>query len=169
MTPLTGGPRDKNAPAIDSAKTTPYNGQINFSGNEIKMKFDEYIRLNKPNDNIIVLPQMEVAPTITAKNKKLSILFNEPLQENTTYTITFNGAVQDITEKNDSVFQYVFSTGDYIDSLSVRGVVKDAFTNKPVKGALVGLYPKDLEANFDSIPLKFRPTYLGQTNEGGRF
>lgn len=169
ITPLTGGPKDEYAPAIDSAKTTPYNGQLNYRDNEIRMKFDEYIKLNKPQDNIIIIPQQENDPDFYVKNKKLRITLNDDLMENTTYTITFNGAVQDINERNDSVFQYVFSTGDYIDSLSVRGIVRDAFTNKPEKQMLVGLYPKSYEAHFDSIPFKFKPMYLGQTEANGKF
>lgn len=169
VSPLDGGPKDIFAPSIDSAKSFPSNGQINFDGNQVELKFNEYIRLNKPSENILIIPQMENAPTIEAKNKKLIISFNEELAENTTYTITFNGAVQDITEKNDSVFQYVFSTGNYIDSLQVRGIIKDAFTNKPIEGMLVGLYPKTLETNFDSIPIKFKPTYLVQSDKAGKF
>ncbi|MFT4601568.1 MAG: hypothetical protein ACI857_001749 [Arenicella sp.] len=167
--PLSGGPKDTYAPAIDSAKTFPSNGQLNFTGNEIEMKFKEYIKLNKPNDNIIITPQQENAPEITSKNKKLSIKFADELKENTTYTITFNGAVQDITERNDSVFQYVFSTGDYIDSLKVSGKVIDAFKNKGEKGLLVGLYPYETDVEFDSIPFKVKPTYLAQTDENGLF
>ena len=167
--PLTGGPKDQYAPAIDSAKTSPYNGQINFADDKVIMKFNEYIKLNNPNDNILIIPQMNEKPTIMAKNKRLVITFNEPLQDNTTYTITFNNAIQDITESNDSVFQYVFSTGNYIDSLQIVGNVRDAFTNQLQKEMLVALYPKSLDANFDSIPLKFKPTYLCQTNAGGKF
>lgn len=167
--PLTGGPRDTYAPTIDSAKTYPYNGQTNFADQQVKMKFNEYIKLNNPLDNILIIPQMETKPTIEAKNKRLTITFNEPLQENTTYSITFNHAIQDITESNDSVFQYVFSTGNYIDSLQITGKVKDAFTNQDQKEMLVALYPKTLEANFDSIPLKFKPTYLTQTDATGNF
>lgn len=168
-TPLTGGPKDVWAPAIDSAKTYPANGQINFDGNEVSIKFNEYIRLNNPTENIIIIPQQTEAPTIMAKNKRLNIKFNEPLTENTTYTITFNNAIQDITEKNDSVFQFVFSTGNYIDSLQVFGSVKDAFTNQAAAEMLVGLYPKNVESNFDSIPFKYKPTYLSQTNDNGLF
>ena len=167
--PLSGGPKDTYAPEIDSAKTFPSNGELNFTGNEIEMKFREYIKLNKPNDNIIITPQQITAPVITSKNKKLSIKFADELEENTTYTITFNGAVQDITERNDSVFQYVFSTGDYIDSLQVRGKVIDAFKNKGEKGLLVGLYPYETDVEFDSIPFNVKPTYLAQTDENGLF
>lgn len=167
--PLTGGEKDEYAPAIDSAKTYPINGQINFSGREINIKFNEYIQLNKPTENILIIPRQETPAIITSKNKKLKIEFQDELLPNTTYNITFNRAIQDITERNDSVFQYVFSTGDYIDSLSISGLVKESFTNIPLKEVVVGLYPKSVAANFDSIPYKFEPTYLGITDKSGRF
>jgi hypothetical protein len=131
---LTGGANDDYAPQIDSAKSFPYNGQTNFEGDRVVLKFEEYITLVKPNDNILITPRPEVAPIISAHNKTLEIQFVTPLQENTTYTINFNRAIADITEKNDSIFQYVFSTGNYIDSLSISGNVKDAFTNKGCDG-----------------------------------
>ena len=169
ITPLQGGPKDIHAPAIDSAKSYPLSGQINFNEQEVKLRFNEFIQLNNPKENIIFSPQQKEDPTITYKNKKLSILFNDELKANTTYTITFNGAIQDITEKNDSVFQYVFSTGDYIDSLQFKGKVLDAFTNRPINQMLVGLYPADVPSNFDSIPFNIKPTYLGQTDKSGNF
>ena len=166
---LTGGPDDETAPVIDSAKTFPYNGQTNFSGDAVHIKFNEYIILVKPNDNIIITPRPTVAPTITSRNKTLDISFNEPLLENTTYTISFNRAISDLTEKNDSVFQYVFSTGNYIDSLSLSGIVTDGFTNKGAANFLIALYPESTEAEFDSVPYKFKPVYISQTNKEGRF
>jgi hypothetical protein len=169
INPLSGGPQDIYAPAIDSAKTSPSNGQTNFSSNEVRMRFDEFIKLNNPKENILIIPQQNETPEIIAKNKNLNIIFKDELIKNTTYTITFNGAIQDITEKNDSVFQYVFSTGSYIDSLSVNGKVQDAFTNVPEKQVLVGLYPKGLQANFDSIPYKYKPMYLAQSDAQGMF
>jgi hypothetical protein len=169
ISPLQGGPKDVYAPAIDSAKSIPLSGQINFDQQEVKLRFNEYIQLNNPKENIIFSPQQVIAPTVSSKNKKLNILFNDELEANTTYTITFNGAIQDITEKNDSVFQYVFSTGDYIDSLQIKGKVIDAFTNRPLDGMLVGLYPVDVPSNFDSIPFNIKPTYLGQSDNSGDF
>lgn len=163
---LTGGPKDTYAPSIDSAKTSPYNGQINFTGNKVEMKFNEFISLNKPLQNILVTPQPITNPIITANKKKLTIEFLEPLLENTTYTITFNKAIQDITERNDSVFQYVFSTGDFIDSLQIQGNVIDAFTNLGMTDYLVGLYPADLTDDFDSIPYNNKPMYLAQSSKG---
>lgn len=166
---LEGGAKDNYAPRIDSAGTYPLNGQTNFTGNEVVLKFSEYIALNNTSENILITPQLKTKPTYSVKNKKLTITFNEPLEENTTYSINFNHAITDITEKNDSVFQYVFSTGDFIDSLSVFGNVKDAFTNKPAESFLVGLFSANTETNVDSIPFLDLPLYITQTNKNGDF
>ncbi len=171
VVPLTGGEKDIYAPTIDSSKTFPLSGTTNFKGDEIKIKFNEYIKLKNPSDNIIITPQLKEKPTISVKNKTFKLKFNEPLEPNTTYVINFNGAIQDITEKNDSIFQYVFSTGNYIDSLSISGLVTDAYTNLPLKKVLIAVYPvqncKDVP--FDSIPYKIKPTYLSQTNTNGQY
>lgn len=169
ISPLVGGDKDVYAPTIDSLKTYPINGALNFSGNEIVIKFNEYIKLDNVNDNIIITPQLTEKPTIFAKNKTFSLIFNENLQENTTYVINFNGAIQDFTEKNDSIFQYVFSTGNYIDSLSISGNVKDSYINKPVDNCLIAIYPATNDIQFDSIPYKLKPTYIGQTNKLGDY
>ena len=169
INPLSGGEQDTSAPKIDSAKTTPHNGQLNFTDDEVTIYFDEFISLSNPNDNIIITPQQKVRPEVSSKNKRLRIKFMEPLQENTTYSIAFNRAITDITEKNDSIFQFVFSTGDYIDSLSVSGKLTDGFTNEAEKEFLVALYPADSAYSFDSIAYKIKPTYISQSDESGRF
>ncbi|MFT5823110.1 MAG: hypothetical protein ACI8ZM_004370 [Crocinitomix sp.] len=169
INPLQGGEKDAFAPSIDSAGTYPQNGQTNFEGNEIIIKFQEYIALNNPNDNIIITPQLKNKPDISVKNKKLKIVFNDTLQENTTYTISFNHAITDITEKNDSIFQYVFSTGDYIDSLTLRGKITDGYTNKGAEGYLVGLYNAESAFQYDSIPFNERPIYITQSDRTGNF
>jgi uncharacterized protein (DUF2141 family) len=169
VTPLTGGPKDIYAPTIDSAKTFPYNGQLNYNSKMIELKFNEFIQLKKPNENILIIPQQAERPIITSKNKKLSIELIDNLLPNTTYNVTFNNAVQDLSERNDSVFQFVFSTGDYIDSLQISGNVSDAFTNRALDGMLIGLYPDSIVTQFDSIPFKKRPTYLVQSDSKGDF
>lgn len=169
INPLQGGEEDGFAPKIDSLGTKPYSGQTNFTGNEIVIKFNEFIALNNPSDNIVITPQLKNQPDIEVKNKKLTLTFNDTLLENTTYTVSFNHAVTDITEKNDSIFQFVFSTGDYIDSLSISGQVTDAFTNQPNEGFLVGLYSVEATTPFDSIPMNDQPIYIAQTNRNGQF
>lgn len=169
INPLTGGENDQNAPKIDSTKTVPRNGQLNFTEQEVNIRFDEFISLSNPNENIILTPQQKTKPEITSKNKNLRIKFQEPLLPNTTYSIAFNRAITDITEQNDSIFQYVFSTGDYIDSLSIQGKLTDGFTNEGKEGFLVALYPADSAYIADSIAYKIKPTYIAQSDKRGVF
>lgn len=169
INPLQGGQKDSFAPRIDSVGTYPVNGQTNFTGQIVELKFSEYIALNNPTENILITPQLITKPTYRVKNKKLIIAFVDTLSANTTYTISFNHAITDITEKNDSVFQFVFSTGDYIDSLTLSGVVRDAFTNKPAENYLIGLYATSTNTPLDSVPFVDMPVYIAQTNTAGLF
>lgn len=169
INPLQGGPKDTFAPQIDTAHSYPKNGTINFHDDYISLKYREYISLNKPTENIIITPQQKIAPEVEVKNKKLKLTFKEPLSPNTTYTINFNRAVTDITEKNDSIFQVVFSTGTFIDSSKIAGQIKLSRTNRPASNFMVGLYPKVDTIQFDSIPYLIKPFYMSQTNEQGQF
>jgi len=166
---LTGGKTDNYAPAIDSIRSYPKNGALNYSESIVILKFNEYIKLNKASENIVITPQPKIKPTYSVKNKTFELIFNDSLLDNTTYVINFNSAIQDITERNDSVFQYVFSTGNYIDSLSISGIVKDSYTNKAVEKCFIAIYPFKADVNFDSIPYHTKPTYLGQTNKFGQY
>jgi len=62
-------------------------------------------------------------------------------------------------------YQYVFSTGNYIDTLTLKGVFKNAFTLKPEVGVLVMLY----DLNDDSLPYKKTPFYISKTDALGKF
>ena len=169
INPITGGERDKTAPQIDSAKTFPLNGTVNFTGNEIKLTFDEYITLKNPSSNILITPQLKVQPDIKTKNKTFKLKFNEILSPNTTYSISFNRAIADYAEGNDSVFQYVFSTGSFIDSLRISGKVTDSYTNKPIKDLVVGLYPESDTMDYKSIAKLSKPLYLTVTDIEGNY
>lgn len=126
--PITGGDDDHIPPKIIKEKSTP-NYQKNFASRKIILHFDEWVKLDNPTANIIVSPTTEYPLNYTLKGKTLIVKLNEKetLKENTTYSIQFGDAIQDITANNKaSTIKYVFSTGDYIDSLMIRGIVKDA-------------------------------------------
>jgi len=59
-------------------------------------------------------------------------------------------------------YRYVFSTGDYIDSLNVNGYIKDALNRKPDEYVSVLLYEID-SAFTDSIIYKEKPKYITNT------
>jgi hypothetical protein len=134
---ISGGDQDTAPPR--PVKTVPENEAVNFNGNTFSVTFDEYVRLNKPAESIIIVPP-HVKPTATIKKKTLAVTWEGALQENTTYALYLNKAVKDITEGNDSVMQFVFSTGTMIDTLSYSCVLHDAYTGKPLKDHLIGAF-----------------------------
>lgn len=160
----TGGPKDTTPPRM--AKATPENYSTNFKASDIGIYFDEYIQLKDIEGQLIISPPLEKMPDIKLKGKGFQLHINEQLKENTTYTINFSNAIGDLTENNIiEDFQYVFSTGSYIDSLYITGKVKNAKSHLPEKNVLVMLY----ENTSDSVPYKERPLYFGKTKENGEF
>ena len=98
----------------------PSNFSTNFEAKEIVLQFNEYFVLDKPLKNIIITPVPSQSPSYRIKGKKLIIGLEGELKDSTTYTINFGDAIKDITEGNVTKnFNYVFSTGSYIDSLSL--------------------------------------------------
>lgn len=161
----SGGKKDTVPPKV--VKYTPDSAQLNFNSKKIELDFNEFIQLKDLNTQLIISPPMEKTPDIKMKNKSVIIdLGDEKLKPNTTYSISFGTALQDLNEGNPiDNFKYIFSTGDYIDSLAVTGKVQAAFDHKTEKGVLVMLY-SDLS---DSIVYRKPPDYFGKTKEDGTF
>ncbi len=156
-----GGPIDEEPPKF--VKANPENYSIKFDDDEIRIYFDEYIKLEKPQQQIIISPPMDPKPNImplgTAR-KDIKIEIFDTLEENTTYAINFGKSIVDNNESNPyNYFKYVFSTGDYIDSLMVKGTVKDAKLKAPTAPVTVMLYEVDSTFS-DSIVYKRTPRYV---------
>lgn len=164
---LSGGVRDTTPPKLVEA--IPANKTVNFNSDQIVLKFDEHIKLADLPNQLIISPKLGFDPDISTDGKKLIINFNkQTLLPNTTYRFYFGKAIIDMTEANPlENFEYVFSTGNTIDSLRVRGVVLNAFNNKPEKDIIIGLYNK--EEDVDSLPYKKTPNYITRTSESGEF
>ncbi len=161
----TGGPRDKDPPRV--LESIPTNYSTHFEAKKIQITFDEYIVLDNVNQELIVSPPMEEQPEVKLKKKTLIIEFEEELKENTTYTFNFGNAIIDLHEGNKlQNFEYVFSTGDILDSMSVKGNLRYAETlEKPEEAISIMLYT-DLR---DSVPLTEIPLYVGRSNDSGVF
>ncbi|MFK7811647.1 MAG: Ig-like domain-containing protein [Maribacter sp.] len=161
---LTGGPKDEEPPVL--IKAEPENLTINFKGNRIRLTFDEYIKLKDLQDQLIVSPPLKYIPEITPQGgvqKYVEIKIKDTLLPNTTYTLNFGESIQDNNEGNPIPFlTYVFSTGDYIDSLEVFGVVKNAFKKETDEFVSVMLYEIDT-AYTDSTIYKKPPNYITNT------
>lgn len=160
----TGGPKDITPPVL--VKTEPDSMTVNFKAKRIRLYFDEFIKLEDIQNQLIVSPPLKYQPEIKPQGtagKYLELKFKDTLRENTTYTINFGQSVQDNNEGNPSSFlTYVFSTGDYIDSLTVAGVVKDAYKRKPDPFISVMLYEIDT-AYTDSTIFQRPPNYITNT------
>ena len=164
IVPLTGGDKDMDAPK--ELESSPTNGAVGFTNESITIQFDEYIKLTNVSSQLIVSPLMETPPEILVKGKKLVIKLKSELNTNTTYSLNFGNAISDITENNIFPnYKYVFSTGDYIDSLSYSGTVINAFDQAVQENIYVLLY----DQFEDSVPLKELPRYVALTNKKGEF
>lgn len=162
----TGGPQDVLPPEYISG--SPENRSVSFSGKQIDINFNEYIQLKDQNREVIISPPMKKKPLVRVRQKSIRITFNEDLLPSTTYTVNFGKSISDLNEGNILPdFEYVFSTGNTIDSLSVTGKVVDAFTHEPEKETpmLVMLY----ENLSDSAPLIEIPRYYTRSNQFGLF
>ena len=161
---LSGGEKDTEPPKI--LESTPPNFSTNFSGKTIEIKFDEYFELRNVRQKLVVSPPMKEKPEFKIKGKTLEIKLIDSLQPNRTYAINFGDALVDMHEANPlENFQFVFSTGNEIDSLMMSGTVLQISDQKPGEEVVVMLYA-DLQ---DSIPITDLPLYLAKTNKEGKF
>lgn len=164
-----GGPKDEQPPQIIRYEPDIYSTR--FTGDRFKIDFDEFIQLDKLNQQLLISPPMDELPDFKAKGKSLLVKFNEELKENTTYTLFFGDAIVDITEKNPlKENSYVFSTGDKVDSMSMKGTVLQAIDLQAAEDVFVMLYKNNNDTlPVDSLPLTVKPFYLSKTDKNGKF
>ena len=166
---ITGGLKDTIAPKI--INSNPENFKTNFNGKEIKINFNELIKVKDINKQLVISPPMKKAPIIIPQgsaSKFISIKILDSLQENTTYSFNFGQSITDNNEGNPySQFKYVFSTGSYIDSLSIIGKIKDAYNQKADNFVSLQLY--NAETFTDSTVFKEAPIYVTNTLDSLKF
>lgn len=161
----TGGPKDSIPPVLVNA--SPKLNSTNFDSEEIRLTFDEWIKLDKVQDQLIISPPLEKSSyeikPLSGVTKKVFLKFLDSLAPETTYTINFGNSIQDNNENNPlTFFSYTFSTGETIDSLYVRGNTKDAFSQESDEFISLQLYRVDSLFK-DSIIFKDKPTYISNT------
>jgi hypothetical protein len=161
----TGGPQDEDPPKV--VKAIPQNYSANFKAKRIEITFDEYLDMGNFTQELVVSPPMETQPEVRMRRKTLIIEFEEALKEDVTYTFNFGEGIKDLNERNVLLnYEYVFSTGPTLDSLSVKGTLKNAFDlTIPESPINVMLYTELA----DTMPLKQIPYYVGRTDKEGNF
>ena len=159
-----GGPYDETPPKF--VRATPEPNATNNKRKKISIEFDEYIKLDKASEKVIISPPQNEAPEVKVSGHRVLVEFFDTLRENTTYTIDFGDAIVDNNEDNPlGNFAYAFSTGEHIDTMEVSGTVLSADNLEPVKGIQVGLH-KNLE---DSAFLKLPFDRISRTDSRGHF
>ena len=167
-----GGPKDEDAPLFVTANP-PYE-TINFDKNEINIYFNEYIKLKDLSKQLIISPPLnpENPPLISPQgspSKYINIQILDTLLENSTYIFDFGNSVQDNNESNTlERFKYVFSTGAYIDSLTLSGSVKNSFKSESVENIKLLLYRLD-SAYTDSAVYNRKPDYVTSTLDSSNY
>lgn len=164
IVPPSGGPRDSLPPVL--LQVTPADSSLHFKSKKVTFIFDEYVELDNVNDKLIVSPTLKRPPVVLAKLHTVTLEIKDTLKPNTTYTFNFADAIRDINERNIAAdFQYVVSTGDYLDSLQVSGHLIDAENGRVDSNVAVMLY-RELS---DSIVSKEKPVYYAKTKGDGSF
>ncbi len=160
---ISGGPLDTLPPVV--LKSNPKNYSTHFDKQEILIDFDEFIKLKNVNQNLIISPPMENTPDISPMGnakKTMTVKIKDTLKENTTYSFNFGDAIIDNNEGNPlKQFKYVFSTGSYIDSLTLSGTIKSAHQLKTDNFVNVMLY--DAKTFQDSTVYRDKPLYITNT------
>jgi hypothetical protein len=147
-------------------KTQPEQGALNFNKKRVSIYFDEYVQLKEADKHFLMSPPPEKRPSLNIRGKRVQVDFNSPLRDSTTYLLDFGTAIVDNNEGNPyKPYRFSFSTGAWLDTLSVEGLALDAYTDQPASNVLVYLY-ENME---DSVVLKQRPDNIARPNDKGVF
>jgi hypothetical protein len=159
-----GGPYDEEPPKF--VRSTPKPFAINSKERKVTIEFDEFIKLEKAAEKVVVSPPQLEQPEIKASGRKVVVGLVDSLRPNTTYTIDFADAIVDNNEGNPlGNYAFTFSTGTTIDTMEVSGTVLSASDLEPVKNIQVGLH-SDLS---DSVFMKKPFDRVSRTDSRGHF
>jgi uncharacterized protein (DUF2141 family) len=160
----TGGPVDEKPPVI--LRAYPDNYTRNFKNQIIEIQFNEFVKLKDLQKQLVISPPLKTRPIISPQGspaKKITIEITDTLLDNTTYMLNFGESIVDNNEENPYPFyKYVFSTGNVIDSLTLKGKITDALNFKAEEFVNVLLYELNEEYT-DSIIYKESPRYVLNT------
>ena len=163
-----GGPRDEQPPTVLGTK--PQNEGRNFADRQFSIAFDEYIVVKDADNNVLISPPMREKPEFTTKGKRLVVKINDTLQPNTTYLFQFKDAIVDFTEGNAlPSFEYVFSTGDKMDTLMLAGRVLGAHDGKPWKETVTVMAYKAEHVVSDTVAATEQPDFITRCDKDGVF
>lgn len=165
----TGGEKDTLSPYIIASVPLPL--AKNYQGTKLYLVFNEWIKEKELFTELLISPPVNYKHKI--KKNILEITFTEKLKPNTTYSFNFRQGIGDLSEGNVAITDTVskqlpriaFSTGDKLDTLMLKGNVKDLFSGKIPKESIVNLYTNNDTLNIE----KQSPTYFTLVDGKGDF
>ena len=164
MIPPQGGPKDSLPPQL--IKASPGDSTRNFTGSRITFSFNEFVDLQNIQENLLVSPSPQKKPAVDFKLNTVTVRINDSLESNTTYSLNFGNAIKDYSEGNViKGFTYIFSTGNYIDSLELHGKIVLAETGKTDSTLIVILHTNA----GDSAVVNENPRYISKPDGKGNF
>ncbi|WP_300672400.1 Ig-like domain-containing domain [Soonwooa sp.] len=167
-----GGAKDTIPPKMLSSNIDTTRVNVPTTLKELRINFDEYIKLKDINKNLIISPPIKNIKKILPANlgtKFLSIQWSDTLKANTTYNFNFGNSITDLNEANPlPYFNFAFSTGSEIEDNYISGTLIDALGEKKSEGKdvnyVVGLYQVK-----DSMDYRQKPYYITNVDPDGYF
>ena len=160
--PPNGGPEDKTPPTVDTSAIST--ATTNFHNKSVWLHFSEHVDKGKVLENIIISPEKRLE--YSWSGRELEIQFAEPLDSNTTYSLTLGTDYTDLHgNKPSEAYTMIFSTGSKLDSGVIRGKLVDANPS----GAYIFLYSIST-LNIDTLDFSAtKPRYRTQCGTSGTF
>lgn len=159
-----GGERDQDPPVY--VRSNPAPGTVNFDRQKIEIFFDENITVKDAMSKVVVSPPQTTPPGVVGNGHKVTVELRDTMLPQTTYTVDFSDAIQDLNEGNIlDGFALDFSTGPTIDSLRISGMVFQAENLEPAQGMVVGVYSNLSDTAITTLPME----RITKTNQLGQF
>ncbi|MDE6489208.1 MAG: Ig-like domain-containing protein, partial [Paramuribaculum sp.] len=159
-----GGPIDEDPPVF--IKSNPAPGQLNVSSDRIIIEFNENIQVDDPLNKVVISPAQKTPAKVTGVGHRVTVMLQDSLRENTTYTLDFTAAIKDLNEGNQiDGFALDFSTGPTLDTLSISGMVFAAENLEPAQSMLVGVHSNLADSALTTLPFD----RITRTNQLGQF
>ncbi len=161
--PPPGGEDDKNPPRILSVIPTP--GTKNFKGDEIMIRFDEYVDKRSFIESFSIYPEPPGGTDISWSGKDVTVKLGGRLMKDRTYVVSIGRDLKDIRGGNAISMPaiFAFSTGSRIDSGKISGTL----VAEKLDRARILLYKTETQKNID--PSKQKADYVIQPQDNGVF
>ena len=119
-----------------------------------------FIVLNNWEQNFYISPPINKRIQKIIKGNELFLTIEDTLLENATYNLALSSCIKDLNEGNIlDTLNYIFSTSDVLDTLTLSGKLQDAYTLDQIENAWIMLFEENKN---DSVIFKENPNYIAK-------